>query len=115
VDALAVRDITAAGDCNDISQTNAEVLANDLVHTDVGIVTGFVSQDNADSVATLFSLDQNSVSTEEFQLLHFGRGQANDGVVIVGGIIDNQPVRTALLIARDGILHVFVFAAQHSE
>jgi hypothetical protein len=117
VNALAVGDVTAAGDGNNVSKTNAKVLPNDLVHADVCVVTGFVSQDNADSVLTLFALNQDSVSAEKFQLLHLGRGQANHGVVIVGGVIDNKPVRTALLTAQDGIFHVFVvvLAARHKR
>mmetsp|Transcript_4701 Transcript_4701/g.7322 ORF Transcript_4701/g.7322 Transcript_4701/m.7322 type:complete len:212 (+) Transcript_4701:1611-2246(+) len=97
VNALAIGDVSAGSDRDDIAQTDTQVLTNNLVHANVGIVAGFVGQDDADRIASLLSLDQDRVTSEEFQLFHFGGTEGNDRVVVVGGIVHNQTVRTAFL------------------
>ena len=111
VDALAVRDVAAGRDGHNVGETDAEVLANDLVHLDVGIVAVLVRQHDADGVAALLALDEDGVAAEELELLHLGGAQSDDGVVVVGGIVDDEAVRAALLAgggAEDGVLHVGV-------
>ena len=72
VDALAVRDVTARGYSNNIGEADAEVLSDDLVHTDVGVVAGLVGQDDADGITALLALDEDGVATEELKFLHLG-------------------------------------------
>mmetsp|Transcript_28442 Transcript_28442/g.80059 ORF Transcript_28442/g.80059 Transcript_28442/m.80059 type:complete len:454 (-) Transcript_28442:148-1509(-) len=112
VHALSVRHVPAGGDGHDIRQAHAEVLAHDLVHSDAGAVAGLIGQHDADGVAALLSLDEHGVSAEELELLHLGGRQADHGVVVVGGVVHDQPVGAALLALRAGqdrVLHVCVF------
>lgn len=71
-----------------------------LVDADLGILNTVIGQDNEDSVATLLSLDQDHIATEELELLHGGGGEGKDRVIVVGGIVDNQLVGGSLL-AKD--------------
>lgn len=42
------------------------------------------------------NLDENGITTEELELLHGGRVERYDGVIIVNGLIDDKPVRRLL-------------------
>mmetsp|Transcript_1727 Transcript_1727/g.4031 ORF Transcript_1727/g.4031 Transcript_1727/m.4031 type:complete len:777 (+) Transcript_1727:352-2682(+) len=112
VDALPVGNIATGRDGNDVGQTDSQVLSDHLVHANVGVVAGFVRQDNANGIASLLSLDQDGVATKELELFHLGGTQANDRVVVVGSIVDNQPIGTALFAAgtEDCVFHFCVFA-----
>ena len=111
VDALAVRDVAARRDGDDVGQADAEVLPHDLVHLDGRVVAGLLGQDDADGVPALLALDEDGVAAEELELLHLGGAELDDGVVVVGRVVDDEAVRAALLAgggAEDGLLHVGV-------
>lgn len=52
-------------------------------------------------------LQQHSVSTEKLELLHRLRVQRNHRVVIIHGLVHNQPVR-ALLAVQDGCAEILL-------
>ena len=62
---LSVRDVAAVGHGDDVREADTEVLSDDLVHADIGILTGVVGEDNTHGVLSLLSLDQDCVSAEE--------------------------------------------------
>ena len=109
---LAIGNIPTTGNSNDICQSNTQVLAHDLVHFDGTVIAIFIRQDDADGISSFLSLDQDSVATKELKFLHFGGGKCNDGIIVVGGVVDNQAIGAALFAARvqDSVRHVFVFA-----
>ena len=113
VDALPVRDVPACRDRHHVGEAHPQVLADHLVHADVGIVAGVVGEDDADGVPALLALDEDGVPAEELQLLHLGGAEADDRVVVVGGVVHDEAVGGALLDAgaQDGVLHVGVLAA----
>ena len=113
VDALPVRDVPACRDRHHVGEADPEVLADHLVHADVGIVAGVVGEDDADRVPALLALDEDGVPPEQLQLLHLGGAEADDRVVVVGGVVHDEAVGGALLDAgaQDGVLHVGVLAA----
>jgi hypothetical protein len=82
-------------------QKNPPRIIRTLVDANLGVFHTVVSKDDQDSVATLLSLDQDHISTEELKLLHGGGRQGQDRVVVVGGIVNNQLVRGSLL-AKNG-------------
>ena len=42
------------------------------------------------------------IAAEELEFLHLCRGQHDDGVVVVRGIVDNQPIRRPLRLSARG-------------
>ena len=48
---------------DDVSKAYAEVLADDLVHTDLGLVDGVISEHNADGVLALLALGWSSAGS----------------------------------------------------
>jgi len=56
MDALAVLDIRALMHRNDISQANTEILAYNLVHADLRLLDGVVSEDDAHGIFALLTL-----------------------------------------------------------
>ena len=112
MDPFSVGHVSAGGDGDDVGETDAQIFAHHLVHAHAAVVAGFVRQDNADSVASFFTLDQDGITAKEFQFFHLGGGKANDRVVVVGGVIDNEAIGGAFLGPRvqNGVLHFFVFA-----
>jgi hypothetical protein len=120
VDPLPVRDVPAAGDRHNIRQPDPQVLAHALVHPDAAVVARLVGQDDAHGVPSLLALDEDRVSAEQLELLHLGRTQGNDGVVVVGGVVHDQPVGAPLLAGpraagEDRLLHLFVFPVAVGE
>mmetsp|Transcript_37429 Transcript_37429/g.76302 ORF Transcript_37429/g.76302 Transcript_37429/m.76302 type:complete len:501 (-) Transcript_37429:109-1611(-) len=109
VDPLPVRHVPAGGDCHDVREADAQVLAHHLVHAHVGVVAALVSEDDADGVAPLLALEEDGVAAEELELLHLGGAEGYDRVVVIGGVVDDEAVGGALL-AKDGVLHVGIFA-----
>mmetsp|Transcript_3034 Transcript_3034/g.7689 ORF Transcript_3034/g.7689 Transcript_3034/m.7689 type:complete len:505 (+) Transcript_3034:1102-2616(+) len=114
VHALPVRDVPTIRHGDDVGESHAEIFAHDLVHSDGGVVAGLVGEDDADRIAALLSLDEDRVAAEEGELLHFGGGEGDDGVVVVRGIVDDEAVGRPLL-AQDGVFHVgvFIFGLHH--
>lgn len=51
---------------------------------------------NSYRVALTLALDQGSVAAVEIQLVHLGLVQADNRVVIVGGVLHNEAVRLGL-------------------
>jgi len=92
VDPLAVLDVRALGDGDDVAETNSEVVSDDPVHADLLVGDGVVAQDDADRFLPLLSLEENGVSPEQSQLVHLGLGKRHDGVVVVDGFFDNESV-----------------------
>ena len=110
MDSLSIRHIPATGDSDDIGQPNTKVFTNDLVHFDRGIVAILVGEDDAYGILSLFTLEEYSVSTEEFEFFHFCGGEGDYGVVIVISVVYDETVRGALFAAQDCVFHVCVFA-----
>lgn len=71
-----------------ISVLDTKIVANDTVDTSATIVELIVSEDDEDGILALLSLDQDSIATEELEILHGLVGEGNDRVVIVDGIGD---------------------------
>lgn len=117
VDALSVGNISTAGDSDNVGETDTQVLTDDLVHANGRVIARLIRQDNTHSVAPLLSLDEDRVSTKKLELLHLGRGEGDDRVVVVCRIVDNQAIGTTLLASRcqDRVLHVFVLAAESKK
>lgn len=105
---LAVRDVPAVGHRDDVREPHPQILPDDLIHANAGVVARLVCQDDAHCIAPLLALDEHGVSAEEGELFHFGRGEGDDAVVVVGGVVDYEAVGAALL-AQEGVFHVFVF------
>mmetsp|Transcript_30444 Transcript_30444/g.64131 ORF Transcript_30444/g.64131 Transcript_30444/m.64131 type:complete len:464 (+) Transcript_30444:1281-2672(+) len=114
VDALPVGDVAAVGHGDDVGEADAQVLADDFVHADAGVVARLVGQDDAHGVAPFLALDEDGVAAEEGQLFHFGGGQRDHGVVVVGGVVDEEAVGRPLL-AEEGVFHVGVFCFYHFD
>jgi len=89
VDARAVLDVRALVDGNDVAQANAQVLADDLVDTDLVLLGGLVGQHDADGVLALLALEQDGVAAEQLQLLHRRRVQRHHRVVVVHRLVHN--------------------------
>mmetsp|Transcript_33468 Transcript_33468/g.109659 ORF Transcript_33468/g.109659 Transcript_33468/m.109659 type:complete len:203 (+) Transcript_33468:2238-2846(+) len=96
--ALAVRNVTARMDGNDVTEPATEVLAHDLVQADLPIFQVLVGEYDANGVLAFLALDQHIVAAEEIQLLHLRLRQSDDGVVIVQCLLDDQAVRGPLLL-----------------
>jgi len=96
MNALAVRYITTRRHRHDITQTHPQILADAFVHADGSVVAFLVGQDDADRVFALFAFNEDRVASEEFEFFHLGGGQRNDGIVIVGGVVDDEAVGGAL-------------------
>merc|ERR1719440_2620001 len=108
VHALAVLDIGALVDGDDVAEAHLEVLADALVHPDLARLARVVREHDAHRVLAALALEQHRVAAEELELLHGGEGERDDGVVIVGRLVDEQAVRVLLLdglgLARHGCL-----------
>mmetsp|Transcript_10965 Transcript_10965/g.22856 ORF Transcript_10965/g.22856 Transcript_10965/m.22856 type:complete len:215 (-) Transcript_10965:92-736(-) len=102
VNTLAILDIGALVDRHDVSETNAQVGADHLVHADLRLLTSVISEHNAHGVLALLPLDQNCVSTEQLELLHSLEVESDHGVVIVHALVDDQPVGGLLALQDRG-------------
>eukprot|EP00965_Chrysotila_dentata_P146995 4852757-Pleurochrysis_carterae.AAC.4 len=74
-----------------------QILAHALVHADLAQVAGVIGQDNANGVLATLALQEDGITTEELQFLHSLHIKRDDRVVIVGGLVDDEPVRVLLL------------------
>mmetsp|Transcript_17238 Transcript_17238/g.21787 ORF Transcript_17238/g.21787 Transcript_17238/m.21787 type:complete len:460 (-) Transcript_17238:103-1482(-) len=110
MDPLAIGHITAGSDGDHIGQTHPEVLTHHFVHFDRGVVAVVVGEDDADCVLALLAFDEDSVSAEELEFLHFGGGEGDDGIVVVVGVVYDEAVGGAFLAPEDGVFHFCVFA-----
>lgn len=71
VDTLPVLNGRARRDGHHIGQTYAQVVAYHAVHADLLIGTVIVWEHNADCLLATLALQENCVSAEKLQLLHF--------------------------------------------
>ena len=69
-----------------------------LVHSNVCVFRVIVRENNAHRVSALLPLEQHSVATEQLQLLHLGRAQTHDRVIVVVRVVHHQTVRRLLLV-----------------
>jgi len=97
VHALAVLDVRALVDGDDVTKPHLEVLADALVHADLPRVARVVREHNAHRVLTPFALDQHCVATEKLQLLHRCEVEGDHRVVIVRRLIHHEAVGVLLL------------------
>lgn len=101
VHALAVLDVSARVNGNNVSETDAQVVADDLVDANLGLLNVVVGENNQHGVAALLALDEHGVAAEETELLHGGSVHGKNRVVVVGGIVDNELVGRRLF-PKDG-------------
>jgi hypothetical protein len=71
---------------DDIPMLDTQIVANDTVHANAAVIQVILSQDNQYSVLPLFSLDKNRIASEEIERFHRIVGQANDRIIVGGGI-----------------------------
>jgi hypothetical protein len=74
-----------------------EVLADALVHANLARLARVVREDDAHRVLATLALDHHGVAAEELQLLHRRQVEGDDGVVVVGRLVDHEAVRVLLL------------------
>lgn len=86
---LAVWNVTTRVDSNHIAETDAEVLSNDLIHTDIASFTLVVCQHDAYTILASLTFDENSISSEELEFLHLLHAQGNNGVIVVRCLINH--------------------------
>ena len=84
------------------------------VHTDGAIVEVVVGEDDEHGVLSLLALDEDSVATEQLEGLHGVVGEGEDGVVIGGGVGDDQAVGLLLFLEDGGgdLIVVVLLAAR---
>ncbi|KAH3658912.1 hypothetical protein OGATHE_006638 [Ogataea polymorpha] len=75
--------------CHNVPKTNSQVVPCHSVDSTNTILDIIIGQNDQDSVLSLLSFDQGSITTEQLQKLHRVGRHRNDGVVIIGGIVDN--------------------------
>mmetsp|Transcript_28920 Transcript_28920/g.62296 ORF Transcript_28920/g.62296 Transcript_28920/m.62296 type:complete len:224 (-) Transcript_28920:66-737(-) len=95
---LAVGHVFLGCDGDSVSQPDAQVLSDDLVHADVDVLGLVVGQHDADGVPALLALQQHSVTAEKLQLLHLRGAQADHRVVVVGCIVHDQAIGSLFLV-----------------
>ena len=93
VHALAVLDVGALVDGDDVAEAHLEVLPHALVHTHLAEVALVVSEHDADGVLTPFALDEDRVATEE--LKGEGRGEEVEREWLLRPTRPDQPPRTS--------------------
>lgn len=98
MDPLSIQDGRACRNRDNITKTNAEVVPDDAVATDLNVLTIVISKDDADSVLALLPLEQDGVTSEEVKLLHLRGRECYDTVIIVGSVVDKQTIRGLLLV-----------------
>ena len=84
-------------DGDNVTMLDTEVVANDTIDAGASIIQVIVCENEQDGVFPLLALDQDSVTAEELKSFHGVIRKGDDGVVIVGGIGDNQRVWLLLL------------------
>lgn len=110
------------GGLDDVAEAQAEVVADDAVHADLLVRAGVVGEDDGDGVAALLPLHEHRVPAEQLELVHLrlsrsslalsgprrrreeeegDLGEGDDGVVVVDGLVDDEPVGL-LLGVHDG-------------
>ena len=78
VDPLAVLDIGAGSYRNDIAQSDSQVVADHSIHANLFIRDRIVGQHNADSLLPLLAFENDSITFEQLELVHFFLFPASD-------------------------------------
>jgi len=102
VDALAVLDVRAGLDRDNVGQTDTQVVSHNTIHTDFLIGAGIIREHNADGFLAPLALQQHGVTTEQLELVHLCLRQTHDGVIVIGGIVDQQTIRAILALQNSG-------------
>jgi hypothetical protein len=112
--ALGVLDVGTRVDGDDVTKLYAEVVPDHAVHADGAIIEVVVGEDDEHGVLSLLALDEDSVATEQLKGLHGVVGEGQDGVVIGGGVGDDQAVGLLLLFEDGGgdLIVVVLLAAR---
>jgi len=100
VNAFAIFDVGAGLHHNHVTETNTQVFAHSLVHANFALLDCLIREDDTDSILALLSLDEDSIATEQAELLHGIEMQGNNAVVVIGSFIHNQTIRVLLLQRR---------------
>jgi len=72
---------------DDVSKAHAQVFADDFVHADLALFAMLVCQHDAHRVLPLLAFDKHRVAAEQLELVHLGKIQRHDAVIIVHGLI----------------------------
>lgn len=81
-----VFNIRARLDGNHITVLDSEVVSDNSVDAGTAVIKIFVGKDDEDGVLPLLSAHKDGITTEDAQSLHGSLGEADDGVIVVGGI-----------------------------
>jgi hypothetical protein len=114
VDSLTVLDVGALVNRDDVTESDAKVGADDLVHANLGFLASLIGQNDANSVSSLLALNQNSISTEKVEGFHSVGMQANDGIVILRTLLDHQSVWRFLSLQNGSTVVLLTVIASHS-
>lgn len=99
---LPVLNVRARLNRDDVHEPNAQIIPNYPIHTDLLIRTGVVGKNNADGLFPPLAFEQNGVSPEQLQFVHFSLRQSDHRVIVIDGFLDEEPVRTVLLAENRG-------------
>jgi hypothetical protein len=93
VDSLAILDIGARVNADDITDTHTQIATDHTVHSNLSISTLVVGQDNANCLSLALAFDNNCVAAENIQLIQLGLAAVTGEDARVGG-------KTTLTISR---------------
>merc|ERR1719352_223940 len=114
VDPLAILHVRAALDGNDVAESHPQVVPHHPVHPDLVVGHRVVAEDDADALLPLLSLQQACVAAEQLQLIHLGKGEGDDAVVVIDGVLHQQPVWLGLLV-QDRCGKLFPLLVSHPD
>lgn len=72
-----VWDISCWFDLHDVSETHSQIFADGFIHADFSLLELVVDESNHQGFLSLFALDENGVSLEDFKLCHLGLAELN--------------------------------------
>mmetsp|Transcript_34560 Transcript_34560/g.55751 ORF Transcript_34560/g.55751 Transcript_34560/m.55751 type:complete len:456 (-) Transcript_34560:86-1453(-) len=97
VDALAILDVGARLHVDHVAQTHLEILADDLVHANLGLLACVVGKHDAYRILALFALDLDGVSAEKLKGGHGVEMERDNRVVVIHGIVHDKTVGVLFL------------------
>mmetsp|Transcript_26025 Transcript_26025/g.29787 ORF Transcript_26025/g.29787 Transcript_26025/m.29787 type:complete len:462 (-) Transcript_26025:596-1981(-) len=71
VNSVTVGDISTRVNTDNISKSDTEIFSDHFVHSDLLVFEIFVGQGDTDSVVSFFTLQNDGISSEDFQFVHF--------------------------------------------
>ena len=99
VDLGQIGDVSCRFDLHNIAQTDSEVFADGFVHSDFSLLELGIDQGNHKGFFSLLALDEDGVSLEDFELIHFGLAELDGGVLVGIRLFDlNHPKGTMSLL-----------------